>query len=278
MKHLITLAALAAPFAAAAACPEPAVMAKAAEGWTKGERLPALELESMEDATCAAASFEEVLIAAYGDPVGVKVGFTSAPAQEAFGVDAPVAGPLYQPMILEDGAEVSLAGTRSPLYEADLVVTVEDAEALMAATSRIEAAMALDEIRPFIELPDMALEEGVQPTGLLMAAYGVMPWRGVMGEGVRVKDLEDPLGALAAMTVDLKLDGESVSTGTGEMLLGHPLDVVLFLIESGGFELSNGSVISLGSLSPLTPAEPGVVSAEYMLADQPMSVSVTLTD
>lgn len=262
--------------AAQGACPPAETMQAAAQGWLAGQRLPDPGLASAGDAACAYAEFRQALTGTLGAPVGVKVGFTSQPAQQAFGVPGPVAGALFAPMLLEDEAELSLAGSRMPFFEADLIVTVADA-AIMQATTREQAAAALAEVRPFIELPDLALAEGVKPTGALMTAYGVMPWRGVMGRGVAIKALADPVADLAGLGVDLKLDGESVGSGTGEMLLGHPLDVVLWLVREGGYDLAPGSVISLGSLGKLHPAEPGHrVEADYMIGRQRLSVSLQL--
>lgn len=263
---------------ALAECPAPEVMKKAAEGWLAGERLPDPGLASGNDAACAYTAYREALTGAMGAPVGVKVGFTSKPAQEAFGVSGPVAGALFAPMILDDGTELSLADARTPFFEADLIVTVGD-PAIMQAMTREEAAAALAEIRPFIELPDLALAEGVKPDGLLMTAYGVMPWRGVMGKGISIADLDDPVADLASLTVDLTKDRNSVGTASGDMLLGHPLDVVLWLVREGGYDLEPGSMISLGSLGKLHPAEPGhEIRADYMIGGKSMSVSAKLTE
>ncbi|WP_299357857.1 fumarylacetoacetate hydrolase family protein [uncultured Paracoccus sp.] len=262
---------------ALAECPPAETMAAAAEGWLAGERLPDPAVSSIQDAACAYNSYRAALQAELGEPVGYKVGFTSKPAQERFGVTAPVAGALFADMILQDGAEVSLQGSRSPFYEADLVVTVAD-EAINAAQTREDVARSLSDVRPFIELPDMALAEGVAPTGPIMAAYGVIPWRGVMGQGIALSDLSDPVRNLAELTVELRADGQSVAEGRGDMLLGHPLDVVLFLTRQGT-TLEPGQVISLGSLSPLVEATPGIaLSADYSIDGKPMTVSATLTD
>src|SRR5690606_20493199 len=231
--------------AANAACPDVSLMQNAARGWIAGQRLPDPLVRTAQDASCAYASFRSVLETELGAPVGVKVGFTSRPVQERFGVTQPVSGALFAPMLVPDGSRLSLKGSRSPFFEADLVVTV-GSSAIMQARTREEVAAALKDVRPFIELPDLALQKGVTPTGPLMAAYGVTPWRGVLGRGIPISDLRDPVADLAGLTVNLKLDGNSIDAGTGQMLLGHPLDVVLWLIEQGGYELKPGSVISLG--------------------------------
>lgn len=275
---LIAAALVLAAGPALADCPPPAQMQEAARAWLAGERLPDPGAATVEDAACAYDAYRQVLQAEMGSPVGWKVGFTSKPAQERFGVTAPVAGALFAPMILMDGSEVSLAGSRSPFYEADLVVTVADA-AINEATTREQVAASLSDVRPFIELPDMALAEGVKPTGPIMAAYGVIPWRGVIGQGVAMADLPDPVADLAALTVSLKAGGAEPVTGTGEMLLGHPLDVVLWLIGHGGARLEPGQMISLGSLSPLVEAKPGLtVTADYRIGGRPMTVSARLAD
>ncbi|WP_231564743.1 2-keto-4-pentenoate hydratase [Paracoccus halophilus] len=261
--------------AATAACPDASLMRNAARGWIAGQRLPDPLVKTVPDGECAYALFRSVLEAELGAPVGVKVGFTSRPAQEKFGIDAPVAGALFAPMLLPDGARVSMKGSRNPFYEADLIVTVGDS-AIMRATSREEVAAALSDLRPFIELPDLALQQGVVPTGPLMAAYGVTPWRGVLGSGIRIADLEDPVADLAALTVELRADGASVDSGTGKMLLGHPLDVVLWLVEKGGYDLKPGSVISLGSLSALHPAAGQRIEARYRVGGRSMQVGAML--
>ncbi|ARC36277.2 hydratase [Paracoccus yeei] len=277
MKPLIFVIFIAiAGHAAQAACPDQSLMRNAARGWIAGQRLPDPVVATMADARCAYAPFRDVLAAELGPPVGVKVGFTSAAVQSRYGISEPIAGALFAPMLVGDGSRLSLRGARSPLYEADLVVTVGDA-AIMRARTRAEAAAALRDVRPFIELPDIALRQGVVPTAPLMAAYGVTPWRGVLGQGVALADLADPVGDLARMTVALKVDGRTVTTAQGSALLGHPLDVVLWLVQRGGQDLTPGMIISLGSFGTLGPALPGQrIEAEYDIAGHPMRASVTL--
>lgn len=280
MLRLAASACLAALIAgpAFAECPPAEAMYAAADAWMAGERLPDPGVSSLDDGACAYRHFREGLEDPLGAPVGVKVGFTSKPAQEAFGVPGPVAGALFADMILPDGAPVSLAGSRAPFYEADLIVTVAD-PAIAEATTREQVAAALDEVRPFVELPDLALAEGLKPTGPIMAAYGVLPWRGVIGPGIKIADLSDPVSDLGALTVDLQVDGETVGTGTGQMLLGHPLDVVLWLVRQGSYDMPPGTMISLGSLGKLTPAAPGLsIRADYSVGGQDMTVGFDLTE
>lgn len=264
--------------AAQAQCPPEALMAQEARNWLAGKPVHGLPVASMADGACAYAGFRAALEAEMGAPVGVKVGFTSAPAQQAFGVPGPVAGALFARMLLPNGAELSLAGARKPLFEADLLVSVADA-AINTATTREQAAASLHAVQAFVELPDLALAPGVRPTGPLMAAYGVLPWRGVLGQAVPLADLDDPVADLGGLSVTLQQDGETVAEAGGAALLGHPLDVVLWLVQNGAAPLQPGDVISLGSLGPLTPAQPGhAVSAQYSIGDHTLNVGFTLTE
>lgn len=277
MKFLIIGVAMACLGGAAmAACPDGSLMHNAARGWIAGMRLPDPVVRTVADGDCAYAAFRSVLEAELGPAVGVKVAFTSQSAQEIFGIDAPIAGALFAPMLLPDGARLSLKGSRNPFFEVDLAVTVGDSS-IMQARTREDVAAALKDIRPFIELPDLALQQTVVPTAPLMAAYGVTPWRGVLGRGIAISDLPDPVADLEALTVELRVDGRRVDTGNGKMLLEHPLDVVLWLVQRGGYELKPGSVISLGAMGPAHPAMPGRrLRADYRVGGRSMHVNLTL--
>lgn len=277
MKALILAASLFFGAAAAnAACPDTSLMQNAARGWIAGQRLPDPLVWNMADARCGYDHFRAALQSQLGAPVGVKVAMTSAALQRRFGIDQPVAGALFGPMLVADGSRLSLKGSRNPVYEVDLVVTV-GSRAIMQARTRAEVAAALQDVRPFIEIPDIALARDVTATGPLLAVYGVMPWRGVLGRGIPIAALSDPVGDLARMTVALKVDGRPVVTARGKALLGHPLDVVLWLVEQGNYDLKPGSIISLGSFGTFGPAVPGHrLEAEYNLAGRPMKASVTL--
>ena len=82
---------------------------------------------------------------------------------------------------------------------------------------------------------------------------------------------------LAGLTVSLRVDGKTVDSAQADMLLEHPLDVVLWLVEHGGYDLKPGSVISLGSLGSLHPAQAGQrVAAVYRVGGKIMHVDLSL--
>lgn len=277
MKALILATALLGCAAEAqAACPDTSLMRNAARGWIVGQWLPDPLVRNIGDARCGYESFRAVLQSELGPPVGVKVGLTSAEMQRRFGSDQPITGALFAPMLVADGSRLSLKGSRNPQFKADLVVTV-GSSTIMQARTREEVAANLRDVRPFIELPDFALSGTEPPTAPLLAVYGAVPWRGVLGKGIPLSELADPVGDLAAMTVALKVDGRTAVTARGDALMGNPLDVVLWLLDQGGYDLKPGSIIALGSFGEIVPAAPGQrLEAEYNLAGRPMRVGVTL--
>lgn len=260
-----------------AACPDVSLMQNAARGWLAGQRLPDPLVFNMHDARCAYDSFRGVLQAQMGPPVGVKIGLTGPEVQHHFGADQPVIGALFAPMLLPDGSRLSLKGSRDPIYQADLVVTV-GSRAIMQARTREDLVKTLRDVRPFIELPDLALSREQQPTAPLIAAYGGLPWRGVLGKPVPIADLSDPVADLAAIQVTLTVDRQPPVTERGEDLAGHPLDALLWLVRDAGYELSEGSVVSLGSFTTAGPARPGQrIEVDYLLGGRAMHAAVTLT-
>lgn len=262
---------------ALAACPDVSLMQNAARGWLAGQRVPDPLVWSMADARCAYDSFRGVLQAQMGPPVGLRIGFATTDAQRRFGIDQPIVGVLFAPMLVGDGTRLSLNGSRNPRYKADLAFTV-GSRAIMAATTREEVLASLRDVRPFIELPDVALPPDVSARAPLIAAYGGMPWRGALGKPLPIADLADPIADLGAMQVVLTVDGRAVASARGAALTGHPLDVLLWLVRQGGYDLAEGSVVAIGTFSGLGPALPGQrLQADYQLGGQAMRATVSLT-
>ncbi len=61
--------------------------------------------------------------------------------------------------------------------------------------------------------------------------------------------------------------GTTLAENTDAATLGHPLNVVVWLVEElakGGRKLSAGDLISVGAFTPLTPPKPGLeVTVRY---------------
>lgn len=232
---------------------------------------------TMADALRIQERFVESLGSKVGKPVGYKVGLVTKEAQEKSGVTSPIRGVLLEKMILRDHAEVAMNYGVRPLIEADLAVVVRD-RSINNAASPLDVLRSLKEVVAFIELPDV-IAANQRVTGPLLTAINVGARYGVVGQRVPVRATPDFVQALEKMQINL-VDGTGREQGraNGAMILEHPLNAVLWLIEDlkkEGKELRPGDLLSLGSVKAITP-EPGqTYTVKYEgLPGGPISVSV----
>ncbi len=222
-------------------------------------KVPAVapKVASLEEAYRVQDAFVERLTVPLGPVVGYKVGLTSKPVQQKFGIDHPLRGQLLERMFLKNGAEVPARFGARPIAEADLLVRVKDA-GINQATSIEEVWDHLDAVIPFIELPDLLVRKGDPLTAPVITAINVGARLGVTGAAIPTERIAP--GDLAAMTVHVFQGDEEVFSAPGKAILGHPLNAVLWLIgdlKAHGKALKAGDLISLGSLGkPLVP-KPG---------------------
>lgn len=211
---------------------------------------------TMQDALCTQAKISAALEPYMGPIIGYKAGLTSKPAQNRFGADEPVQGVLYRDMMVANGATVPLNWGARPVFEADLVLVVGDADINMATTP-LEVMQNISAIRPFLELPDLTLAEGEPITPITLTAIGVAPKLGVLGSDIPVSDPTAMSQALSDMTVTLRAaDGEVLAEAPGAAVMGHPANAALWLI-SKGIEFQPSDLISVGSFGPLVPPAKG---------------------
>lgn len=222
-------------------------------------KVPAVapKVTSLEEAYRIQDAFVERLSVPLGPVVGYKVGLTSKPVQQKFGVDHPLRGQLLQRMLLKNGAEVPAHFGARPIAEADLLVRVKDA-GINEAKTIAEVWDHLEAVIPFIELPDLLVRKGDPLNAPVITAINVGARLGVMGAEIPTERLA--AGDLAAMQVHVFMDGKEVLNAPGKAILGHPLNAVLWLVEdlkAHGKALKAGDLVSLGSFGkPLLP-KPG---------------------
>ena len=256
---ILSLAALAAPSTQAACLSDEQVAALFA---AYQARKPAANPEGLSaaDGECSRAKFNALLSKQLGTPVGYKAGLTNPAVQKRFNADAPVWGTLYAPMLLKDGAKVDAAFGARPVYEADLLVRVSDAD-INRATTPEQVLVAIDQVIPFIELPDLVVEAPPKLNGAAITAINVGARLGVLGTPIPVQYTTDFSRRLRDMEVIVKADGQEVDRGMGSDVLGHPLNAVVWLAKDlarSGQSLKVGDLISLGSFSKLMPPKPGM--------------------
>jgi 2-keto-4-pentenoate hydratase len=280
MKRSTMMAAVLAllPLAAGAACPDEATMAAFARGVLANQpQQPIAGLTNLADGLCAQGRLVPLMAAQWGRPVGYKVGLTNAAAQQRFGVPHPVTGIIFENTVrLMSGGEVEARFGAMPNVEADLIVRVRD-EGINTARTPVEILRHLDAVIPFIEMPDLVLAQGMDGPNLLAINVGAR--LGVMGEAIPVQATEDFAARLGSMTVVMVNDQRELARAPGTALLGHPLNVLPWLVQdlaSRGTRLRAGDLVSLGGFSPALPTEAGrryTVRYEGLMA-APVEVSV----
>jgi 2-keto-4-pentenoate hydratase len=169
-------------------------------------------------------------------------------------------------MVLPEGLPTDAQFGARPLFEADLMLRVSSAGINQAQT--MEDVLAhVDQVIPFIELPDLMVQNPAQLNGAAIAAINVGARAGVGGTPIRVQRTAAFANALRDMTVIVKVGGVEVDRGRGSDVMGHPLAAALWLVQAlqrEGISLKPGQLLSLGSFSKLLPAQAGQkVSVDY---------------
>lgn len=217
------------------------------------------------DAACSRGKVNAALEARLGQAIGYKAALTNAAAQRRIGYDKPVWGKLYPSMLLPDGAIVETTFAARPVFEADMLVRVKS-EAVNQARTPMEVLDAIDQIIPFIELPNLAVQAPGKLTGAGFTALNALARLGVTGKPVLVPLTRGEryalVDALRDMTVLVKDGtGTELGRGKGSDLLQHPLNAVVWLagaLAMEGLTLKPGDLISLGTFSPLMVPRPGL--------------------
>lgn len=114
--------------------------------------------------------------------IGYKVGLTNDAIRRVFRADAPQWGTLYEGMLLLNGSEVSASFGAQPTVEADLLVRVGSAD-INAAQTIDEVMKALDQVIPFIELPDMLVKTPLKLDTHSLGAINLAKMKLVMADG-----------------------------------------------------------------------------------------------
>jgi len=211
-------------------------------------------------------SFVHQLIPKLGKSIGWKVGLVTKEAQDRFNVDHPVRGQLLSKMMLPNDASVPLKYGVRPVCEADLIVVVKDSD-INHAQNMMDVLKNLKEVVAFIELADSFVATNPPMNAIPLTAANVGARLGVLGERVPVKTSVDFLRALAEMRVTVRDDaGADLGEGQGKVILSHPLNAVLWLVEDlrkAGKKLHAGDLLSLGSIKVFTPSAGQHVTVTY---------------
>ncbi|MCX5833157.1 MAG: hydratase [Deltaproteobacteria bacterium] len=235
---------------------------------------------TMDQAMKIQGEFVKAIGPTFGKVVGYKAGLTNPNVQKAFGVTAPVRGTLMEKMLMKSGAEVPADFGARPLYEGDLILRVKS-DKINKAKTPMDALKQIDAAIPFIELPDLAYAKDVKINGPAITAINVAARYGVMGEPIPVKASKEWMDRLKNFKLQIFDDkGTMLIEGQGSALLDHPLNVVLWIrdsLKAEGKKLKKGDLLSLGTITKLTPTAPSTtIRARYVDLDPKGHVEISV--
>jgi len=249
------------PSAALSACPDATSVDRYVADFAKGLPSAGFGDLSLDDAECAKQLLAHKLPMQLGALSGYKAGFTSEASRSAHQMDAPRWGYMYERNLIDIQAVIPANFGAFPGFDANLIVEVKDA-GLADAQTPLQALQHIESIVPFIELSDRMLTPPV--SGAALVATNLSFRGGVKGPEIPVETTQAFADALAGFTVrmlDDNQDGRLLGQARGDTLMGHPLNVAIWLaqtLKQQGIVLKQGDLLSLGSLiAPQTP-QPGM--------------------
>jgi 2-keto-4-pentenoate hydratase len=187
---------------------------------------------------------------------GWKLGYTSAVMRAQMGIEAPNFGPLTDAMLLGSPA-VLPAGALQPRVEPEIGLRL--GRPLRTPCSADDVLAACDAALACLEIVD-SVWSGYRFTLEDNTADGSSAAWVAVGPSL-------PVSELAALPVELSVDGEVVERGTGAAASGHPALGVVWLAEQlagRGQALEPGDLVITGGLTSAHPLEPGhSISASF---------------
>jgi 2-keto-4-pentenoate hydratase len=186
--------------------------------------------------------------------VGKKIGLTSEKVQAQLGVDEPDFGVLLNKMQIQDGDVLPFSELMQPKGEAEIAfVLKKDLNERQHSIEEIKSA--IDHAVIAIEIVGSRIENwDIQITDTI--ADNASASHFVLGEKKTALENLDMQNCQMQMWVN----GELASEGTGKACLGNPLNAVLWLADKM-VEIKNplkkGEIVLSGALGPMVDLKPG---------------------
>ena len=254
--------------AAQAACPDDAAIARFAGQVLQRQSPTPFAALSPADGRCVQERLVALFAQPLGDVVGFKLGLTNPAIQQRFGIDHPIRGSIFHATLrASSGAEIEARFAAVPVLEADMLVRIGMGGVETTLNHHAALIRHIDQVIPFIELPDLVYAPDYRPSLGDLLAVNVGARLGIVGRPIVVTPSAEFAAALGRMSISLHQDGREVSRAPGAAILGHPLNALAWIardLAREGRPLREGDMISLGSFSPPQPVVAGQVwTARY---------------
>jgi len=183
-----------------------------------------------------------------GLPVGHKIGCTTPVMQAFLGIHSPCAGDIFAATVARNNGQLSRADYRRLGVECEIVVGLSrDIAPGAAPFTREKIASTVGAVIAGIEIVDDRYQDYRSLGAPTLIADNFFNAGCVLGDPVRNWERLD-LAALEGRTL---VNGKEVGRGNGAMVLGHPLEALVWLANSRaarGLGLQRGKFVFLGSL------------------------------
>ncbi len=211
-----------------------------------------------------AYAIQAAAVAAYADVrAGYKIGATSSAAQASFGTDRPFSAPLFEGDCRAAGGEIDVPAHGLVGVEAEFAFRLgSDLPALDRPYTLDDVQRVVAAVHPAFEIVGLRVPTELFANMLVVIADFGANVGFVPGEGIVDWTTHD----LAAVPVRVDIDGEAVATGSGAAVLGHPINALLWLAETGrlaGDGLAAGDYVSTGACAGVIK----VASGQTAVAD-----------
>lgn len=189
---------------------------------------------------------------------GWKVGAASEAAMAMLKTDAPFAGRVFAPYLLESPAEVSVSALHKQMVECEFAFRLgRDLPPRAECYTHEEVLDAVDAAYPAIEIVNDYWVDG-----FALGVAHLVADNGSNGGLVLGPPIPDWRGRdLAAHRVTLSLDGAQAAEGQGSAILGgDPTQTLAWLandLSRRGIGMTAGQVTTTGTVTGMTPCKPG---------------------
>ena len=197
--------------------------------------------------------------------VGWKIAATSLAGQKHIGVDGPLAGHLLANRVLENWANISLAGNRMRVAEAEFAFRFGQSLPLRETPYTVkEVLAAVDTLHPAIEIPDSRYHDFIRVGAPQLIADDACASWFVLGEATTVAWRKMDL---ITHRVDAYKNGLRIGSGTGVNVLGDPRVALTWLVNEVsryGNGIQADQFVTTGTcIVPIAITESDIVGADF---------------
>jgi len=184
--------------------------------------------------------------------IGWKIGLTAQVIQQQFGLHEPVFGCLLAEGLVRSGHVFRRDALIEPGFENELCIVLD--RDLPANATRADVAAAVGRVHPAFEI----IETRGDLSGQLALAVTDNGQQKAFVLGAAVS--QDALPELSGVRVRVRINGAEVATASGDAVLGHPYNSVVWLaskLAQFGERVSAGDYIMSGSFTRQFPLARG---------------------